>query len=67
MIGRDAFADDAAGHRDELVVDVCDAELVDLRADLLDEFGATVGLHIGFECCQPCLPGRAQSAIPLQT
>src|SRR5206468_7486500 len=67
VIRRYALADDAAGHRDELIIDVCNAKLVDLRANLLDEFGATVGLHIGFECCQRCLPGRAQDMVPSRT
>ena len=37
MIGRNALADDASGHRDELAVEVLDAQLVDLLAHLLDE------------------------------
>ena len=46
MVGGDALADDAAGDRDELVVDVGDAQLVDLLADLLDQLGAPVGADI---------------------
>ena len=41
MLGRDALAHDAARHRDELQVEVFDAELVDLGADLLDQIVAT--------------------------
>ena len=37
MIGRDALAADAAGHRHELQIEILDAELVDLLADLGDE------------------------------
>ena len=37
MVGRDALAHDAAGHRHELQVEILDPELVDLLADLLDE------------------------------
>ena len=37
MVGRDALAHDAAGDRDELQIEIVDAELVDLLADLLDQ------------------------------
>ena len=37
MVGRDALAHDAAGHRHELQIEVIDAERVDLLADLGDE------------------------------
>ena len=40
VVGRNALADDAARHRDELIVDVSDAELVDLLAHLPDEIAA---------------------------
>ena len=36
MVGRNALAADAAGHRDELQIEILDAELVDLLADLGD-------------------------------
>ena len=49
MIGRDALADDAAGHRDELIVDVGDAKLLDLGAHLLDEFLAAFLVYVGLE------------------
>ena len=42
VICRNALADDAAGDRHELIVDVADAELLDLGADLLDELFAAV-------------------------
>ncbi len=37
MVGRDALAHDAAGDRHELQIEVLDAELVDLAADLFDK------------------------------
>ena len=40
VIRRNALAADAAGHRDELQIEILDAELVDLFPDLLDELFA---------------------------
>ena len=42
MVGRDALAADAAGHRDELQIEILDAELVDLLADLGDQLFAAL-------------------------
>jgi len=49
MIGGNTFADDAARYRDELVVDVGDAELVDFFPHLLDEIVAPGRTDMGFQ------------------
>src|SRR5262249_37365682 len=49
VIGRDALADDAARHRYELIVDVSDAELLDLGSHLLDEFLAAFLVYVSLE------------------
>ena len=45
-IGGDTLADDAPGHRDELVVDVGDSQLVDFLANLFNQIGPAVGIHM---------------------
>ncbi len=52
MVGRDALADDAARHRDELIVDVRDAELVDFLSHLPNEIAAARCIDVFFEICR---------------
>ena len=49
MVGGDALADDAPGHRDELVIDVGDPQLVDFLANLFNQIGPAVGIHMVVE------------------
>src|SRR6185503_9197261 len=49
MVGGDALADDASRHRDELVVDVGDAQFLDLLPHLLNKLGAARLLDMGFQ------------------
>src|SRR5262249_23756350 len=48
MVGGNALADDASRHRDELVIDVADAKLVDLGADFLHQLLAAGLVCISF-------------------
>src|SRR5262245_22168365 len=48
VIRRDPLADDPSGHGHELVVDVGDAELLDLRTYFADELGAAGLLDVRF-------------------
>ena len=58
MVGGDALAHDAAGHRHELQVKIVDAELVDLLADLLDELLALGVLDEPLDISLPSLNSR---------
>ncbi len=49
MVGRNALAHDPPGDRDELQVEVLDPQLVDLRADLLDQIIAPRGVDEGLD------------------
>src|SRR6185503_1911562 len=49
MVGGDALADDASRHRDELVVDVSDAQFLDFLPHLLNKLGAARLLDMGFQ------------------
>ena len=49
MIGRNALADDAPRYRDELAVDVLDAQLVDFFPHSLDEIAAPRCIYMGFQ------------------
>ena len=50
VVGGDTLAHDAASDRDELIVDVLDAELVDLGAHLLDDVAAALDADVCFQC-----------------
>jgi hypothetical protein len=49
VIRRNTFANNAAGNRDKLVINVADAKLFDFAADLLDQVIASCGPDIIFQ------------------
>src|SRR5580700_7160107 len=49
VVGRDAPADEPAGDRDELIVDGCDAKLVDLSAHLAHHVCPSLLSNVSFE------------------
>src|SRR5438552_19143576 len=49
MVGGHALADDAAGDRDELVIDVLDSQFLDLLADLFHQLLAALGIDVLFQ------------------